>query len=395
MRRHILGQLGAAGLLALCPPLRAASRPATPVTVALTAEFGLRDSTSAQAIELGLRLAIREVNAAGGVLGGRPLQLITRDDRSMPARAMRNFEEFLQVPDLIAVFGGKFSPVLLELEPLARRANVPLMAAWASADPVTGGGREHGHVFRLAPRDSWAIEVMARHLRRGRGCRALGLLVPNTAWGRSSMEALRMLAAASGTPYRVEWYSWGERTLLPHYRTLLAAGMDGLIAVANERETALLLRELAALPAAQRVAVAAHSGATGGDLFAMAGAALGAVDLAIVQAFTFGGAATAQKRRMLQLLSAQSLPFPVTRVSSAGFAQAYDLMQLLARALGQAGSTDRTRLREALEHLPPHAGLIKTYARPFAPDRHDALSPQDIFMAGFTKDGRLVRLEER
>jgi branched-chain amino acid transport system substrate-binding protein len=395
MRRRVVRQLGAAGLLALCPALRAAPRARAPVTVALTAEFGLRNSTSAQAIELGLRLAIGEVNAAGGILGGRPLQLITRDDRSMPSRAMRNFEEFLQVPDLLAVFGGKFSPVLLELEPLARRANVPLMAAWASADPVTGSGPERSHVFRLAPRDSWAIGVMARHLTRRRGCRTLGLLVPNTAWGRSSMEALRTLTTVTGTPYRVEWYSWGEKTLLPHYRTLRAAGMDGLIAVANEGETALLLRELAALPASQRVAVAAHSGATGGDLFGMAGAALGAVDLAIVQAFSFSGSATAQKRRVLQALSAAPGPFPVARVSSAGFAQAYDLMHLLARALGQAGSTDRTRVREALEHLPPYTGLVKTYARPFAPDRHDALSPQDVFMAGFTQDGQLVPLDER
>ncbi len=48
---------------------RAASMP--PVLVGLDGEFGLENSTSAQAIELGLRTAIAEINAAGGVLGGR------------------------------------------------------------------------------------------------------------------------------------------------------------------------------------------------------------------------------------------------------------------------------------------------------------------------------------
>lgn len=391
MRRLVLRQLTAAGLLGVCAPLRARSRAAAPVTVALTAEYGLHDSTSAQAIELGLRVAIDEINAAGGVLGGRPLRLITRDDRSIPARAIRNFEEFLQVPELIGIFGGKFSPVLLELKPHARAANVPLLACWASADPVTGA--DHGHVFRLAPRDSWAIQRMARHLMCGRGCRVIGMLVPNTAWGRSCMEALRALGARAGAAGRVEWYSWGEKTLLPQYRALAAAGVDGMIAVANEREAALLVREVGALPVAQRMPVAAHSGVVGGDLFALAGPAVDKVDLAIVQSFVFGALPSARERHVLRALAAQP-GAAAAHVSSAGFAQAYDLMHLLGRAVEQSGGTDRTRVRQALERLPRYEGLIKTYAHPFSPDRHDALDASDIFMAGFMKDGRLVRLAE-
>jgi branched-chain amino acid transport system substrate-binding protein len=42
-----------------------------PVLIGIDAEFGVPGSTSAQAIRLGATIAIEEINAAGGVLGGR------------------------------------------------------------------------------------------------------------------------------------------------------------------------------------------------------------------------------------------------------------------------------------------------------------------------------------
>jgi len=47
-------------------PAQAAEK--VPVLVGLDGEFGLKNSFSAQAIELGLRTAIAQINAAGGVL---------------------------------------------------------------------------------------------------------------------------------------------------------------------------------------------------------------------------------------------------------------------------------------------------------------------------------------
>ena len=56
-----------------------------PVLIGLDAEFGNPTSTSAQAIQQGIEIAIEEVNQAGGVLNGRKLALVTRDNRSVTA----------------------------------------------------------------------------------------------------------------------------------------------------------------------------------------------------------------------------------------------------------------------------------------------------------------------
>ncbi|MFL6634894.1 MAG: ABC transporter substrate-binding protein, partial [Massilia sp.] len=88
-RRCVAAALSLSGLL---PAARAAAP--RPVLLGIDAEFGLENSTSAQAVELGMRAAIAEINAAGGVLHGRPLEVVTKDHRSIPARGIRNIQEF-------------------------------------------------------------------------------------------------------------------------------------------------------------------------------------------------------------------------------------------------------------------------------------------------------------
>ena len=96
-----------------------------PVYVGLDAELTYTGSTSAQAIRMGMLIAMEEVNQAGGVLGGRPLQLIDRDNKSLPARALENLKELAAQPDLVAVFGGRFSSTFLKALPLIHELKLP------------------------------------------------------------------------------------------------------------------------------------------------------------------------------------------------------------------------------------------------------------------------------
>ena len=53
------------------------------------------------------------------------------------------------------------------------------------------------------------------------------------------------------------------------------------------------------------------------------------------------------------------------------------------RAINKAGSADRRKIRDALEQLGPYRGLVRHYERPFSAERHDALSPEQVFMARY------------
>ncbi|MBC7481696.1 MAG: hypothetical protein H7337_07305 [Rhizobacter sp.] len=65
-------------------------------------------------------------------------------------------------------------------------------------------------------------------------------------------------------------------------------------------------------------------------------------------------------------------------------------MFILAAAIKQAGTTDGTKVREALENLTePVEGVITTYRKPFAKGQHEAINAQ-IPVFGVVKDGRVV-----
>ncbi len=370
----------------------AASGP--PVYVGLDLEFGHKTSTSAEAVQRGVELAIAQINASGGVLGGRPLEAVVLPNRAVPARGVENVREFAARKDAVAMFSGKFSPVVLEEVPVLHEQEMILLDPWAAADAIVDNGKNPNFVFRLSLRDSWAMKTMLDHAAR-RGFDRVGLLLPNTGWGRSNAAAAQSYGKDHATPRVVatRWHNWGVESLREDYDAFRAAGAQAIIAVTNESPGALLVKEIAALPPDARLPVIAHHGIAGGDLVTLAGPALSQVDLTAVQFFTFVGNGRPKAQALLAAVEKRYGVLDAGAVLSAGgLAAAYDLTWLLARAVQKAGSTDRRAIRRALEELPELDGAVKRLQRPFAPDRHEALDATDLFMARFRATGGLERI---
>jgi branched-chain amino acid transport system substrate-binding protein len=387
-RRTLLAGLAA---LAAGPSLPAAAG-TRPVRVGIDAEFGLDNSTSAQAVELGVRTAIAEINAAGGVLQGRRLEVVTKDHRSIPARGIRNIEEFAAMPDLVAVFGGRFSPVVIEELPVLKATQTLFMAPWSSADAIVDNRMQPNYVFRLSLRDTLAMPKLLGYA-KARGLNRVGLLLTNTSWGRSNRAAAEQYLGRNSdiALAATAWYNWRDTSLVDKYQTLRKAGAQAVVLVANDDEAAILVREMAALPAAQRIPILSHWGITGGEFVKQAGPALQQVDLSVIQTFNFFEADKAQRERFLRNAAKVSDVRRIEDIKApVGVAHAYDLMHILARAIVLAGTTDRKRVRDALEKVRNYRGLIKHYAQPFTASRHEALGESELMIARYRHDGVLV-----
>jgi branched-chain amino acid transport system substrate-binding protein len=364
-----------------------------PVLIGIDGEFGLANSTSAQAIELGVRIAAAQINQAGGVLKGRPLEVVTKDHRSIPARGIRNIAEFDAIPDLVAVFGARFSPVIIEQLPALKEAKLPFLAVWSSADAIIDNGTNPNYAFRLSLRDSLAMPFMLKSA-KDRGITRVGLLLTNTSWGRSNKSAAEKYAESNQVPRIVStvWYNWQEPSLIDRYRKLVKAGAEGIVLVANDDEAAVLVQEMAALPREERIPIISHWGITGGRFAQAAGPALNEVDFSVVQTFSFFNAA----KKPLERFMRTAKDFGIRRIedieSPVGVAHAYDMTHILARAINLAGSTDRATIRDALEKISAHQGLVRRYSPPFTRTRHEALGPEQLLMARF-KNGVLSPIE--
>lgn len=383
-------------LFATESPPQAKAEESTPlphVLIGFDGEYSHPHSKVPDAIEKGILTAIDEINEGGGVLGGHPLKLVVRDNHAVPARAAANIEEFALLPELVAVFSGKYSPSVMECIHIAQERGVILLDPWAAQREIVDNGYQPNYVFRLSLRDDWALQTLVRAI-DARGIKALGILLPMNSWGRSIVTAVpESLAGSSSRLAAVEWYNWGSRDFTGHYRRLLRAKVDGILLVADVLEGQHLIRTIRDLPPQQRRPVFSHWGITGGHFFEAVGRGLEEVELTVVQTFSFAGARPDRAGPVLRRAEAlfgkggaQSLTVP------AAFAQAYDLTHILARAIALAKTTTRSAVRDALEQVPDYSGLVRDYRPPFTPERHEALGPEQVYLARYGRDGTLQRI---
>ena len=76
---------------------------------------------------------------------------------------------------------------------------------------------------------------------------------------------------------------------------------------------------------------------------------------------------------------------PADVTPAVGVANAYDTILVIARAIEKAGSTDPTAVRDGFYAIDRVEGLIKTYEKPFAQDKHDALTRKRLHLGSVSK----------
>ena len=131
---------------------------------------------AAAAAERGIRLAIEERNARGGVKG-RPVALRTADTRGRPEGAATAATRLLLEEKVLLLLADPASPRALAVAPLADRHQVPLLAPSATAARVTReGGRTRPFVFRAGLEDRAEAAAMARFAREALGVGRVAVL---------------------------------------------------------------------------------------------------------------------------------------------------------------------------------------------------------------------------
>src|SRR5258708_36300098 len=133
-----IASLAAAALLA--GPLAAPAGAADPIKIGLVAALSGQAAKSGEGITRGLTIALDEINAQGGLLGGRKLELVRRDDESNPSKGQIAARELIDREQAAVLFGGIDSPVSLAIVPVINKEKIPFMGVWAAATNITRNG---------------------------------------------------------------------------------------------------------------------------------------------------------------------------------------------------------------------------------------------------------------
>ena len=366
----------------------AGAQPKEPIKIGLAAAVSGGSAASGEAIKRGIQIALDEINARGGLLGGRRLELVIRDDEGNPAKGVTIARELVEREKVAVVFGGLHTTVALAQVPVWQELRTPYMGAWAAGTNITRNGGSPNYVFRVSANDDLVDRYLSRYatevMKKGKP----GLLLENTAWGQSNEAGLgKWLGERNIKPVGIEKFNWNDPDMSPQLLRLKGAGADHVILVANAPEGAQVVKSRAKI--GWEVPMISHWGISGGRFAELTGELSDGV--VFLQTYSFFGPQGERGQAVLKaLVGKYGVKGPEDVIAPVGTANAYDGMHLVALALEQAGGTDGPKLREALENLKAeYRGLIKTYRRPFTAEQHDALTDEDYIMVVW-KSGKIV-----
>ncbi|HKX04440.1 MAG TPA: ABC transporter substrate-binding protein, partial [Methylomirabilota bacterium] len=171
---------------------------ADPVKIGLVAALSGGSAASGEAITRGLTVAIEEINGKGGVLGGRMLELVRRDDESNPSKGVTAARELIFKEQVVALFGGIDSPVSLAIVPIANAEKKPFLGVWAAATGITRNGANPNYVFRVSAVDVIVDKGLIQYAAKTYGAKKPGLMLINNPWGESNNDGLSKAAASQG-----------------------------------------------------------------------------------------------------------------------------------------------------------------------------------------------------
>ena len=355
------------------------------VKIGLVAALSGNSALSGEAITRGMTIAIDEINARGGVMGGRKLALVRRDDESNPSKGQLAARELIEKEGVAVVFGGIDTPVSAALVNVMQELKRPYMGVWAAGTGITHNGKTPNYMFRVSAVDERVDLAMLKYAQKAYGARKPGAILVNNPWGESNQKGLEKASAELALPLAgVEKYGANDVDITPQLVRLKAAGADSLVLVGNAAPAAQVMKSLERM--GWNVPVVSHWGISGGRFNELAGPRY--KDVRFMQTYSFFGkqnpvgvkVMAELKKRYPEIKAADDILAPV------GVANSYDAMMLTALALDAAGSTDGDKLREGFYKIPDYAGLIKTYKKPFKTGDNDALGDADYIWVQF--DGK-------
>ena len=334
----------------------------------------------------GVRLAAKEVNAAGGVLG-KKIELVERDDEAKNERGVQIAQELVNKTKVVAVVGYINTGVALASQRFFQEAKIPVMNNVATGTLVTKQFEKdpENYVFRNSAADNIQAPMIVEEAITRRGFKKVAILADSTAYGDLGRKDLTAALAAKGiTPVADEKFNIKDVDMTPQLLKAKEAGAEVILTYAIGPELAQIANGMAKLGWKKPM--------IGSWTLSMANfidtAGKNGDGATMPQTFIQDG--NNEKRKAFIAAYLKDFKPKKDRIDSpVSAAQGYDSILLLAAAMKQAGTTEGPKVLAALENLNTKVeGVVTTYDKPFTKTDHEAIT-SNIPLMGEVKAGRV------
>jgi branched-chain amino acid transport system substrate-binding protein len=223
----------------LCAPAIAWAQ-AGPVKIVGLVELSGGGATSGTNFDEGAKLAVKEINAAGGILG-RQIAYTSGDTQSQPQIAKALAQQAVD-NDAYVVMGPVFSGSILVSMAETRRAEIPNFTGGEAA-AITQQGNPY--IFRTSFTQASAMPKVARYLKNGIKAKSVVVMWINNDFGKGGRDVMLKALEAEGIKVAADISTDpGQVDFSGPVLKAKQANADALFIYLNEDESARALREL-------------------------------------------------------------------------------------------------------------------------------------------------------
>ena len=368
------------------------------VKIALTGPFSGGSAPMGTSARDGAKLAIAEINAAGGIQVGAKkmkIEIIERDDEAKNERGALIAQELAAMGDISGVIGTVNTGVCMAGDKhfqdkgitkiICPAAGSKSMTQWSEA------GVKENSIFRFAAYDGIQAAMVVEEA-TSRRLMKVAVIYDSTNYGISGRNDMLDQIKKQGNKLTVvaeEKFNIGDKDMTAQLLRAKSAGAQAILIWA-------IGPELAAISNGE-AKIGMKAPLIGGWTLSMSNYIdnAGKNGNGTLMPQTFIEDPITPKAK--SFINGYHQTFKVGRIPSAvAAAQGYDAAYILAAAIKQAGSTDTHKVKLALEDLKdPVQGVIATWNHPYTKwdpadvTTHEAFRREQVVM-GMVKDGRVV-----
>lgn len=311
------------------------------------------------AIRGGLLLALDEINAAGGVLGGK-LAIEIEDSTGTKEGAVNAARKLIGQTKAPLIIGPTLSTEMFAVGPVANERKIPIIGTSTTAVGVTAIG---DYVFRTSLPESDVIPVTLKTAQAKFGVKKIALMYANDDnFSKSGFDTMKSAAEKLGMEIvTIETFGSKDRDFSAQLTKIKSLDPDAIgvsALVEPDAGVALQARQLG-LP--DHIRMIGGNGSNSPKLGVLAGAA---ADGWIVGSPWFVGKPDPVNAKFVAAYKARYDSNPDQFA-----AQAYDTLFIVAEAINRAGAAEPDKLREALLKT-EHNGVMGPFR--FTPGRDPA-----------------------
>jgi len=321
------------------------------LNVELTGEAAVYGTPERKAAEM----AVKEINAAGGVLG-KKIELVIYDTKTDTAESTSNATKLMTQDGVVAVIGAAISGTTMAAAPIANQYQVPMITPSGSNALVTNDGKSvYPFVYRACFIDPFQGVVLANFAAENLGKSKAVVLGSSSSDYAKDLASIfsKQFAAKGGSVVATEYYTDADTDFSAILTKVQAAGEFDVIFVADYAVRAgLIIKQ--AREAGIAVPFVGPDGFESPDLVELAGGAANLNDIYFSTHFS----SLSEDKKVQDFI--KNYKAETGEAPSALSALAYDTVYMLKAAIEAAGEVNSLKVNAALEALKDFPGVTGT-----------------------------------